>query len=828
MTIDRDSVRIWRFAVLGGVLAAGALALALLGPLRLGAPPLRRSLLSWAAALPPVAALIFAGAVVSRPGFRSGLRAAFSGGGLRFAVLTTLISGGGIAVWAALIVRLRLGTAGIFADRVLLTRLEPAALAVWALSAVLYPFLADSAAARAGRTKARIFIALLGMMSLVALTVWRTGLGLTKENAFWGEPTVPLLEWHLLVVWALLLAALRLAVWGGLRAPFAARYSAWLIPVAIYLTAALVWLSIPNQHGFFSPPGREPNFETYPFSDGAFYGHYARALMNGMGFKGADIPPRPLYILILALCHLPFGVRYESVIVCQTLILALLPVVIYQVGAALHSRGAGAAAAALCILRETHGIFAATYAHNVSITKYFFADLPAALAAAFFFWALIQYAAAARSDSPRARFFALLSGGALGILTLIRTQSLILLLVALPTAIFANRNAALKRRAAAAGWLVLGLALCVSPWLIRSRVITGSFVFDHPRTQTGELAASYNIGGFDLSREDGMSDGAYQEKLSAAIRRNIAGYPEEIASFVIAHFFNALIASVRLFPVRTALSRYDELGGGTAFWEMGLASETPAVVSIGMVAGCLLAAYGIAAAVRKRGRRGCLPAIGLIVFHFSTALGRYSAGRYLIPMDWAMLLYFGTALAELRDDLTRAAGWRPGRRRVDVFPPCSLRSFGSRGVFALAAALALLGAALPLAGRLFPATLVPAGRAEVAAKLGLSETDAAAYDYLRSAIAIYPRYYEPGSGEPESAKVGYDAAPEGRLMFLTLSPGGFGTMRLRTDAAPAFFPDNATVWIAGKTDGAVTDVSLVLVEAGDKSALIQSGPWRKE
>lgn len=820
MTIDRDSVRIWRFAVLGGVLAAGALALALLGPLRLGAPLLRRSLLGWAAALPPVAALSFASAVILHPGLRTGLTSAFSGGGRKFAALAVLLSGGGIAVWAALLVRLRLGTAGIFADRVLLTRLEPAALTVWALSAVLYPFLADSAEARPDRTKARFFIVMIGMMSLAALTIWRTGLGLTRENAFWGEPTVPLLEWHLLVVWALLLVGLRLA--------FAARYSAWLVPAAIYLTAALVWLSIPNQHGFFSPPGREPNFETYPFSDGAFYGHYARALMNGMGFKGADIPPRPLYILILALCHLPFGVRYESVIVCQTLILALLPVVIYQVGAALHSRGAGAAAAAFCILRETHGIFAATYAHNVSITKYFFADLPAALAAAFFFWALIQYAAAARSGSPRARFFALLSGGALGILTLIRTQSLILLLVALPTAIFANRNAALKRRAAVAGWLVLGLALCVSPWLIRSRVITGSFVFDHPRTQTGELAASYNIGGFDLSREDGMSDGAYQEKLSAAIRRNIARYPEEIASFVIAHFFNALIASVRLFPVRTALSRYDELGGGTAFWETGLASETPAVVSIGMVAGCLLAAYGIAAAVRKRGLRGCLPAIGLIVFHFSTALGRYSAGRYLIPMDWAMLLYFGTALAELRDDLTRAAGWRPVRRSAEVRPARPLRPFGARAVWSLAAALAFLGAALPLAGRLFPATLVPAGRAEVAAKLGLSETDAAAYDYLRSAIAIYPRYYEPGSGEPESAKVGYDAAPEGRLMFLTLSPGGFGTMRLRTDAAPAFFPDNATVWIAGKTDGAVTDVSLVLVEAGDKSALIQSGPWRKE
>lgn len=65
-------------------------------------------------------------------------------------------------------------------------------------------------------------------------------------------------------------------------------------------------------------------------------------------------------------------------------------------------------------------------------------------------------------------------------------------------------------------------------------------------------------------------------------------------------------------------------------------------------------------------------------------------------------------------------------------------------------------------------------------------------------------------------------------MFLTLSPGGFGTMRLQTDAAPAFFPDNATVWIAGKTNGAVTEVSRVLVEAGGESSLIQSGPRRKE
>jgi hypothetical protein len=49
---------------------------------------------------------------------------------------------------------------------------------------------------------------------------------------------------------------------------------------------------------------------------------------------------------------------------------------------------AGIGAAWLVILRETNAILSAPFGHNVSTTKYFFSDLPTALACAFFVWML--------------------------------------------------------------------------------------------------------------------------------------------------------------------------------------------------------------------------------------------------------------------------------------------------------------------------------------------------------------------------------------------------------------------------------------------------------
>ncbi|MBR6088624.1 MAG: glycosyltransferase family 39 protein, partial [Anaerolineaceae bacterium] len=345
---------------------------------------------------------------------------------------------------------------------------------------------------------------LIGLVS--GLLISRTRWGLEKENAFWGKPTVSLLEWHLILSFAVCLLWFAADHFTAQGIP--EKIKGWL-PLIIWLIAVITWTAIPNQNGFFSPAGRAPNFETYPFSDGSFYGHYARAAAAGMGYKGNDIPPRPLYIAFLTGLHLIAGNDYDRIIFFQTLILGMLPMFVYLCGRDLHSYETGIAASLLVILRETHSILAAPFGHNVSTTKYFFADQPAALVCAAFIWLLIRWQkSAADKKGPR---WAFASGCALGAMVLIRTQSFCLLfLILFPlTAAFRQKTGQGIRQ------LILfaaALCFCVLPWLMRSYRITGQLVFDHPMTQTSEMARSYNFDGEDLSKLPEENDGDYTRR----------------------------------------------------------------------------------------------------------------------------------------------------------------------------------------------------------------------------------------------------------------------------------------------------------------------------
>ena len=167
---------------------------------------------------------------------------------------------------------------------------------------------------------------LMMIAAVIGFIVSKTRLGLVQENAFWGKPTVALLEWHIICAFALCLLWFCLEHFTVSGIPDKVKA---FLPMIIWLFAVVIWTAIPNQNGFFSPAGRAPNFETYPFSDGSFYGHYARAAAAGMGFKGNDIPPRPLYIAFLTGLHLISGNQYDRIIFFQTLVLGLLPVFVF-------------------------------------------------------------------------------------------------------------------------------------------------------------------------------------------------------------------------------------------------------------------------------------------------------------------------------------------------------------------------------------------------------------------------------------------------------------------------------------------------------------------
>lgn len=731
----------------------------------------------------------------------------FSDPRARFAVLLILQLGILGAVMLLRTARLLFQTTGVFYWKVLYQRGLPPVIAgtVLCLGLTGWILAASRESVRETLRKDRGKLLTTGILLLIgtaaAVLISRTRLGLEKENAFYGKPTVPLLEWHILLAFAVCLGWFIVSRFTKSGIPSAALR---LLPLLIWLCAVTVWTAIPNQNGFFSPAGRAPNFETYPFSDGSFYGHYARAAAAGMGLKGNDIPPRPLYIAFLTFLHLLSDNQYDRIIFLQTLVLGLLPVFVYLCGRDLHSAEAGLSAAMLVILRETHAILSAPFGHNISTTKYFFSDIPAAMVCSAMVWLIIRWQKQSREPSKAART-AFAAGCALGAMALIRTQSLCLLLLLpfpLIPALRRNFRQGLKQLLLFAA----ALLCCIAPWLLRSYRITGQFVFDHPMTQTAEMARSYNFDGADLSQLPGENDGAYTQRMTAFIAEMAGKHFPEIARFVTVHFLNSEISGFRLFPLRDRLNGTEELlKSSEPFWELLDSADLNGYNLVFFGLGFLVWALGIAACAQRSPHAGFIPLTAILVFNFSTALGRYSAGRYLIPTDWIMMLYFAAGLTDLLHTLFQACGGTA----VRTAPQCD-RSPSYIGTLIC---ILLIAAAIPAADRLIPQTFTQDDPETVKAMTGPIRMECPAEDqFYLHAIAVYPRWYGPGEGEPESAKQGYGVTDHGRLIFLTLAPGSFGTIEMPLDEPPAYLPDGTEVRFSGCLNGPTSIAETLLIQ----------------
>ena len=93
-----------------------------------------------------------------------------------------------------------------------------------------------------------------------------------------------------------------------------------------------------------------------------------------------------------------------------------------------------------------------------------------------------------------------------------------------------------------------------------------------------------------------------------------------------------------------------------------------------------------------------------------------------------------------------------------------------------------------------------------------------------NALAVYPRYYAAGEGEPESAKQGYGAVDYGRLVFITLAPNSFGTIELRTDTEVDYLPDGAEAWFSACQSGATSLAETLIVEKDGEEIIYRADP----
>jgi len=490
------------------------------------------------------------------------------------------------------------------------------------------------------------FISALSLLLVVWLLVALSGIGIRDTTINWYEAGVP-------VLWSQVLLVLGITVICGLLYPWLAarqkptwhpnRWEIGLLVVLWLLTT--LWLVLtPVRANYFAPGPYPPTYELFPYSDAAAWDIGGYAALYGQGIFQQN-PSRNVdhtaYAAFLALLHQIVGHNYEALLALQAAALAAFVPLLYLLGKRLRGRTLGMALAAIGMLRMVNAVRASAWI-NTSHASILMTEVPAMVVIALLLWALLQ---ALQQQEINLRY-GILAGAAMALLLLIRLNSLVAILAILA---FVLLLAVSGKKKAGLLLLVMGLSwlVALAPWMVRSYQVAGS-----PWAFLGK--ASYLFDPTFRMDTIGARSAGQAYLASASPARPTQLLPDEVAAPAAAwastaraigeHFAHNLITSVMVLPLSPVT--YDlELAIFTSgpYWNKtegrwtGTLSLAHALGLLGVLA---LLALGIAESWQRWSLVGLLPLVVFGAYHLSTAIVRTSGGRYLVPVDWILLLYY--------------------------------------------------------------------------------------------------------------------------------------------------------------------------------------------
>ncbi len=637
-------------------------------------------------------------------------------------------------------------------------------------------------------------------LAVVVIFISITKLGITQYNdGSWGGPSTPLLEWQIILALSASLIFIGLEKrWQWIR-------NDRTTGLCLYAFTCIVWISQPIIPGFFATPPRAPNFEIYPFSDALIYAQYAQSALVGNGFMWPDVPTRPLYITFITWLHAIAGQNYVHVIMLQSLVLAAFPVVLFFIGKELAGRPLGLGLAILATFRDLTANIAAPFALNYTYTKLFFSEIPAALLMSLFTLMILRW-----MRQPKPIWYALLAGGLLGLSSLIRLQSAVLMAAVIPIGFLVITSR--KKWLVGSALMLAGLVLALLPWLARNYVATGGLVVDNPISQTMVLARRWSgdNGNALIPRLTGEGDAQYSSRMGALALASLRADPGRILGSAVNHFFNNEIGNLLVFPLRDQLdSPGDLIWPRRAFWQAwnGLPGREQIPTLVIYLA---LLGVGLGAAFRNNRLVGLLPLALSLVYNAWTALFLSSGDRFLVPMDWTIYLYLFLGLLTLSNLWLRGnsttGSINPQNEKMDRMDNTSIqwKNLGLTALFILAC-----GASLPLTELAFPKLSKPSAV--------LQTSKASGGEISLYGRAIYPRWYGAKEGEPGTAKMGYGEMEQARLVFFLVGDKN-SLVIFPIRSAPKYFPNAADVAITGTMEDGYIKATKIIVQKDGQSA----------
>ena len=684
--------------------------------------------------------------------------------------------------------------------------------------------------------------AVFGILAVIWIFMFTTRIGIQPDKLHWYDNGVPVLIPQIMLACGIGLLV-RLIYTFFRKNHF--RFDL-LVFLVFWIAAALVWHFQPQQSSYFAPGPYPPNFEFYPYSDAVRYDIAAQNALMGSGYNNPYCPDKPLLLTLFTFLHIVGGLDQESVIIWLVAILAMYPAVIFLLGKELQCRSGGAIAAVLVIAKEANAISAA-HIISTSNSKLMLSEVPQALLlvlAVLFFVRWIKH--------PENRtHYIILVGGILGLSILLRLNTILL-----GPAACAMIPFALGKRWKT--WFKPGVLLLIMvgvsliPWMWRVQVVCNKSTFSpfsfitapintsviknryrtyfhitpSPVSQTSQGSNNTNIPDDDPSNPE--------KKTPIKSSPTTPGKFDEAKTFIPGHFFHNISSNLLVLPLSLSnddlyhtIKQPGSVWANSPSWNGQLEFTSACLLIINMV----FLSLGIGFAWSHWKIAGISPLILILAYYFSTAVARTSGGRYLVPGDWGLILYYSLGLWQVQLWLIHALGFRNdgGSTYLDhqnnsINIP---KVFSGKNWRLLSAVLIILAISIsiPLTEMLFPnyESVVPYEttydqilESGVIQNSGFDIPEIDAFinqgGVILSGRALYPRFFKYNEGMVDEEKIFSDRAYPRSVFMLTKPDAPQEGVILPMEKSPEFFPNGSDVFVFGcRSSEKLIDASMVIV-----------------
>lgn len=683
-------------------------------------------------------------------------------------------------------------------------------------------------------------IAILFLFILAGGLVVSTGIGLQNPGDYWYASGVPVLGLQILLA----LAAGAFLLWmepkWGTRSPYLLDV---LMCLGIWLVTAWLWAHEPLQPNFFMPDTLDNLM--YPYSDSATFDIGSQFALIGQGIFNGQYFDRALYIALLTYLHMLFGQNMDLMMTAQAVIFAVFPVVMYLIGREVHSRALGVSVAVLIILRGLNSLVASKWI-DLASPKMILTDFATAIGVAVFVFLVLKWL-----REPSKWHLAVWTGSALGLTIMLRTHVLLLLPV-LVFYLWIKLRPQWKAAVLGTVLLILGMLVSTTPWDLRNRPNGVPMFYVYYYRIEEVLRARYGVQGStpdaQLPEIASVHSSRAQVQTGNLTRQRIAGlaaaeYCDSQLCRIVNHFFHNFITSFLFLPTSFV---FDDLWNtiklSTPYWKNnwlgeGLGLSTGIFLFINMA----LISLGFGAMWVRNRIASLIPVSFFLTYIFSNALAFTSGGRYIVPVDWILGLYYMAGLLQLVIWALKLAGWKspPEILSFGVEEKLPVLQFPPRfsGIFSTLVMVFAIGSLIPFAEkpfeRRYPSrsvdeTLVMLEQKGMFEQTSFDRQDLAAFlsdpqaDVLVGRL-LYPRYYPAGMGEMDR-HYPYRPLAFSRTVFIVIGPFDAGRQNVIIEGAPSEFLSHASDVVVVGCKNELNLDGLVVFELSDPSHVYVRSP----